>query len=190
MRLLDPAYEAHLRSGATTLATCWRLVRRDGVVLGFTDHDRQLSFAGTDYLPAGGFEAGEDSRKLGPQVDTTEVVGILVSEAITEEDILLGRYDGATVETYRVDWRDLRHAETLLAAASTRLRPTAGELLPGQVVLFRLNGLPLPKHCGILVAPDRFIHAQERLGVIEASLGEGWRRRLAGRFEFPSIEDC
>ena len=107
MRLLDPAYEAHLRSGATTLATCWRLVRRDGVVLGFTDHDRQLSFAGTDYLPAGGFEAGEDSRKLGPQVDTTEVVGILVSEAITEEDILLGRYDGATVETYRVDWRDV-----------------------------------------------------------------------------------
>ena len=94
------------------------------------------------------------------------------------------------VPPYRADWRDLRHAETLLAAASTRLRPTAGELLPGQVVLFRLNGLPLPKHCGILVAPDRFIHAQERLGVIEASLGEGWRRRLAGRFEFPSIEDC
>ena len=94
------------------------------------------------------------------------------------------------VPPYRADWRDLRHAETLLAAASTRLRPTAGELLPGQVVLFRLNGLPLPKHCGSLVAPDRFIHAQERLGVIEASLGEGWRRRLAGRFEFPSIEDC
>jgi NlpC/P60 family putative phage cell wall peptidase len=89
---------------------------------------------------------------------------------------------------YRADWRDQRHAETLLAAAHRLLRVAALQLAPGQVVLFRLNGLPSPKHCGILVAPDRFIHAQERLGVIEGNLTEGWRRRIAGRFDFPPIE--
>lgn len=106
MRSLDPAYAAHIASGATTLCTCWRLTRRDGVVLGFTDHDRPLSFLGTDFLPAGGLEGGTATHKLGPQVDTTEVVGVLTSDAIAEDDILVGRYDGAIVETWRVNWRD------------------------------------------------------------------------------------
>lgn len=111
MRMLDPAFAAHVGSGATTLATCWRVARNDGVVLGFTDHDAVLSFAGTDYLPAHGLDGGEAVQKLGPQTDTTEVVGVLHSAAISEEDILLGRYDGADVETWRVNWRDtsVRH---------------------------------------------------------------------------------
>ena len=89
---------------------------------------------------------------------------------------------------YRADWRDLSHAEILLAAANRLLRPVEQPLAPGQVVLFRLNGLPIPKHCGIMIAPDRFIHAQERLGVIEANLTDGWRRRLDRLFAFPPIE--
>ena len=28
----------HLAGQVTTLATCWKITRRDGVVLGFTDH--------------------------------------------------------------------------------------------------------------------------------------------------------
>jgi len=107
MRVLDAAFAAHIESGATTLATCWRLTRADGVVLGFTDHDRKLSFDGTDFLPVGGLDGGEESAKLGAQVDTSEVVGILRSDAIIEDDILLGRYDGALVETFRVNWCDV-----------------------------------------------------------------------------------
>src|SRR5579863_9676848 len=101
MRTLDPAFAAHIGSGATTLATCWRLSRSDGLVLGFTDHFRKLTFDGTDFLPTSGLDGGEQTQKLGAQVDTTEVVGILSSDAISEDDILLGRYDGALVETFR-----------------------------------------------------------------------------------------
>jgi NlpC/P60 family putative phage cell wall peptidase len=86
---------------------------------------------------------------------------------------------------YRADWRDLRHAAALAEAARRLLEPAAPPLAAGQVVLFRLNGLPYPKHCGVLVGESRFIHAQERLGVVEANLTEGWRRRIAGIFEFP-----
>jgi uncharacterized phage protein (TIGR02218 family) len=106
MRTLDPAFAAHIASGATTLATCWRLTRVDGLVLGFTDHDLPLSFDGTIFAPTGGFDGSSATQKLGPQVDTDEVVGILTSATITEDDILLGRYDGALVETFRVNWRD------------------------------------------------------------------------------------
>jgi uncharacterized phage protein (TIGR02218 family) len=107
MRTLDPAFKAHIESGATTLATSWRIARGDGVVLGFTDHDLPLSFGGVDYLPAHGLDGGEAAAKLGPQVDTSEVVGVLHSAAIAEDDILLGRYDGALVETWRVNFRDV-----------------------------------------------------------------------------------
>lgn len=117
MRTLDPAFAAHLATGATTLATCWRLTRSDGLVLGFTDHDQPLSFDGTEFVPTAGLDGGEDSRKLGAQIDTTEVVGVLRSDAITEDDILLGRYDGALVETFRVNWRDVSVSD--LARRST-----------------------------------------------------------------------
>jgi len=57
----------------------------------------------------------------------------------------------------------------------------------GQVLLFRLGRSPAPRHCGIAIAADRFIHAQEGLGVIEANLTEGWAKRVAGRYDFPGV---
>lgn len=88
---------------------------------------------------------------------------------------------------YRADWRDVRHAGELLAAAERLLLPAQGDLQAGQVLPFRLGRTLVPKHCGILVGADRFIHAQEGLGVVEANLTEGWRRRIAGRYEFPEL---
>jgi NlpC/P60 family putative phage cell wall peptidase len=90
-----------------------------------------------------------------------------------------------TVPPYRADWRDTAHALTLLDAAETLLLRTSGPPEPGQVLLFQLRRALAPKHCGIMVAPDRFVHAQEQLGVVEANLTDGWRRRVAGLFEFP-----
>jgi hypothetical protein len=36
------------------------------------------------------------------------------------------------------------------------------------------------------VTDGRFVHAQERLGVVEGNLSDGWRRRVAGVFGFPT----
>ncbi|HEV7344787.1 MAG TPA: DUF2163 domain-containing protein [Devosia sp.] len=107
MRVLDIGLAAHVAQGETTLATCWKLLRSDGVVLGFTDHDRVLRFGGTDFAPASGLDGGEVPARLGAQVETSEVLGVLTAEAITEEDILLGRYEGAVVETWQVNWSDV-----------------------------------------------------------------------------------
>lgn len=86
---------------------------------------------------------------------------------------------------YRADIRDPAHAGALRQAAERYLRPDDGPLEGGQVLLFRLGGMAEAKHCGILVSQDRFIHAQERLGVVEANLTEAWARRVSGRFRFP-----
>lgn len=84
---------------------------------------------------------------------------------------------------YRADWRDGSHARELLGLAERWLRP--GEFGPGAVLLFRMGASALPRHCGIMVSATRFVHAQERLGVVEANLTEGWSRRVAAVFEFP-----
>ncbi|WP_404405386.1 DUF2163 domain-containing protein [Pelagibacterium halotolerans] len=107
MRDFSTGFAAHVGSGATTLCWCWKLVRADGVTLGFTDHDVALSFDGVTYTPAHGLDGGETVARTGAQTQTAEVLGVLHADAITEADIAMGRYDGARVESWRVNWRDV-----------------------------------------------------------------------------------
>lgn len=86
---------------------------------------------------------------------------------------------------YSSSWRDKTHAARLHALAETHLvRLEETNLKSGQVVLLQMhNGLPA-KHCAILSASDRFIHAQERIGVVEVPISNWWRRRIVAQFEF------
>ncbi|MFV0410325.1 MAG: hypothetical protein ACK5LJ_11715 [Paracoccus sp. (in: a-proteobacteria)] len=56
---------------------------------------------------------------------------------------------------------------------------------PGALVLFRMTPRAIAKHVGILTGRDTFLHAYERLGVIEEPLTPSWRRRIAFAFLFP-----
>lgn len=107
MRTLPNALAAGLASGVTTLARCWRLARRDGLVRGFTDHDGDLAFGGTVYAAAAGLEAGDSETQLGFAVGGGEVSGALVAAGLAEEDLAAGRWDGAAVEVWLVDWQDV-----------------------------------------------------------------------------------
>lgn len=104
MKSLAPGLQAHLDSGVTTLSWCWRLTRRDGVRIGFTDHDRDLSFDGTTYEAAAGFTATEMKHSIGLGVDNLEVESALTSDRLSEDDLAAGLYDDARVEIFRVNW--------------------------------------------------------------------------------------
>ena len=104
MRDLSPDLTVHLASGATTLCHFWSLTRSDGTVLGFTDHDRDLVVGGVAYAARSGLEAAEASAELGFAVGGGEVAGALRSSGIVEADVAGGLYDGASVETWLVDW--------------------------------------------------------------------------------------
>jgi len=84
---------------------------------------------------------------------------------------------------YRADWRDGTHSAELRALAEQCLRP--GAMGPGAVLLFRIGASMAPRHCGIFVGDGRFVHAQERLGVVEGNLTDGWARRVVSTFAFP-----
>jgi uncharacterized phage protein (TIGR02218 family) len=104
MKSLSASLQAHLDSGTTTLAWCWRIERADGVVFGFTDHDRALEFGGVSYEPESGFAASEIRSGVDLAVDAQDAEGVLTSDTITETDILDGRWDNAAVEVWRVNW--------------------------------------------------------------------------------------
>jgi uncharacterized phage protein (TIGR02218 family) len=104
MRTIPAALKAHLDTEATTTCHCWRVRRRDGVVIGFTDHDRDLFVDGTTFLAASGFAASETEQAAGLGAQADEVAGGFSSAAIDEKDLAAGRYDGARVELLLVNW--------------------------------------------------------------------------------------
>jgi hypothetical protein len=55
MKTVLPELAQHLAGEVTTLATCWQITRRDGTVLGFTDHVRDLEVDGVTYKAASGY---------------------------------------------------------------------------------------------------------------------------------------
>ena len=112
---------AHLRSGATTVARVWALERADGVVMGFTDHDRDLAFDGVTFRADSGLSARALAQSTGLAVDNTEAAGALSAAALREEDILAGRYDGAALRIWEVNWADVAQRRMIF-------RGTLGEI--------------------------------------------------------------
>jgi uncharacterized phage protein (TIGR02218 family) len=107
MKSVHVALAEHIASGTTTLAWCWRITRADGQVLGFTDHDRALTFDGTTFESESGLIPSELRHGSDLSVDAQDAEGVLSSDRITEADILDGRWDNATVEVFRVNWQDV-----------------------------------------------------------------------------------
>ena len=121
MRALPAGLAAAIDSGAATLATAWILTRVDGAKLGFIDHDRDLLVEGVTCAAATGWTAGAADTELGLKAGTATGAGALESTAITEADIAAGRYDGAGVEAWRLDWTAPTNAVLLWRGTIARL---------------------------------------------------------------------
>ncbi|WP_374393546.1 DUF2163 domain-containing protein [Tabrizicola sp.] len=98
------ALYSHLASGSTTVCRAWTVRRRDGLVLGFTDHDRDLLVDGVSCRADTGMTARALQQTTGLSVDNSEAFGALSAAAITEADLTAGRFDGAEVQAYLVNW--------------------------------------------------------------------------------------
>ncbi len=107
MKTFPAGLQDHLDTGATTLCHCWQITRGDGVILGFTDHDRDLSFNSISFEAAAGFTATSVESSLGLNVDNLEVVGALSSERLNDDDLARGTYDNAAITIWRVNWQDV-----------------------------------------------------------------------------------
>jgi len=98
----------HLAGELTTLATCWKITRRDGQVLGFTTHVQDLTVSGVTYLSAiGSYTATAIRTSSDMAVDNLDVDAIFDSSSLSEVDLRAGKYDFAQVEIFQVNYADL-----------------------------------------------------------------------------------
>lgn len=147
--------EAHLAGGATHIAHAWAITRTDGVVLGFTDHDRHLAFENIQFRADSGLSALALQQGTGLSVDNSEAIGVLTDAAIREADIDAGRYDGAEVRCWLVNWGDVAQRQMLFRGTIGEIRRGGGaftaELRGLAEVLNRPMGRVYQKPCGAVL---------------------------------------
>ena len=91
-----------------------------------------------------------------------------------------------TIPPYSRDWGETGPCEVLAdGARRMMIEVSPAEAGPGALVFFRMNTRAIAKHVGIMTGAETFLHAYERLGVIEEPLTPSWRRRIAFAFLFP-----
>lgn len=169
MRTIPSGLQAHLDGEVTTLCHAWRVTRRDGTVMGFTDHDRNLSFGGVDYFAASGFEASEAEDSGGLSAEGGDISGGFSTEAIRSEDLSAGRYDGAKVEVYTLNWQDPSHRLLLRTAELGEVRREGGlfraelrrlthalDQVHGRVYGHRCDAVLGDGQCGVNIADPAF----------------------------------
>ena len=152
MKAASPALATHLAGPVTTLATCWRITRVDGVVFRFTDHDRDLEVDGEVYEASAAYSRTAIANDAGMGVDNLDVEGVFDSAAVTEEELRAGLFDRAEVRVFLVNWADP-------AMGNLRLRRGwFGEVVLTEQGVFRteLRGLTqaLQQRIGELYSPE------------------------------------
>ncbi|MGV9006605.1 MAG: baseplate hub protein [Brevundimonas sp.] len=159
MRDIPEDMITRIESGAATLCHVWRLTRADGAVMGFTDHDRDLTVAGLVCRAASGWTAGVGESAVGPAAGSLVAGGGLDDAAITESDIAAGLYDGARVDLWRVDWSQPTLAMRLWTTTLARLRREGGAFIAEMdgplAALERVVGRTYGRDCDAVLGDGR-----------------------------------
>jgi uncharacterized phage protein (TIGR02218 family) len=117
-RTISVALKAHLQGEVQTLAFCAKLTRRDGSVQGFTSADMTLEVDGVFYEECDTVMASGIRSSEGTGVDNLDIFGLIDAESITDVNIRAGRYDGAEVEIFVVNYEDLTQGQLILVSGT------------------------------------------------------------------------
>lgn len=92
-----------------SVATFWRIYRRDGAALAFTSHDRDLMFGGLFHRAAPGMVSAAIRLTSELSNDSAEVQGALHHDSIRADELAAGLFDDAAIEIGAVDWETHDH---------------------------------------------------------------------------------
>ena len=136
MKSATSGMNTHINSETTSLATCWKVTRKDGEVFGFTDFDRDLTVDSIIYQAATGYTRSAIHTIANLAVDNLDIESAIDSEILKANDLRAGVWDGATVEIFLVNWSALNQGKVILK------RGTVGEIVLKDTVFHaELRGL-------------------------------------------------
>ncbi len=114
MKTISTQLAASLGNPELTLATCWKATRTDGVVMGFTDHDSDLTINGLTYEASSGYTRSALQVTSTLAVDNLTLDAALDSSRITDADLRAGLWDDAEILIFLVDWTNPSAGSILL----------------------------------------------------------------------------
>jgi len=114
MQTISVGLQASYDAEAGTFAKCLKITRADGEVFGFTTLDRDLVVSGVTYQTARGVSSTNLATGNSMNVDSSEMRGMITSDAITEDDLRAGLWDYAAFRLFEVDYADLSKGERKL----------------------------------------------------------------------------
>jgi len=117
MKACSSGLNTHIQRGQTTLATLFKVTRRDGTVLGFTDHDVNIVLSGVTYLSTSSYNRFNLNEGNDASAKTTELVGAIDS-VITRADLTARLYDYAQIQLLMCNWKSLSDGAIILATGS------------------------------------------------------------------------
>lgn len=149
----------HLATGTTTTCRAWLVVRKDGVSYGFTDHDCDLAFEGVVFRASSGMTARALQQATGLSVDNSEAMGALSDASVSEADLAAGRFDGAEVRCWHVNWQDVEERTEIFRGSFGEITRSGGafraELRGLTEVLNRMQGLVFHPGCSAVLGDDK-----------------------------------
>lgn len=159
MRSIPEEMADRIESGAATLCHVWLLRRNDGLRMGFTDHDRDLTMDGLTCRAGSGWTAGAAEAGTGLAAGLAAASGGLDDESLNEVDIQGGLYDQARVELWRVDWTQPGLRVRLWTARIARLKRDGAafeaELEGPMAALDRVVGRAYGRTCDAILGDTR-----------------------------------
>ena len=105
--ILDSGFslEVELLSGEVNpIARCVLIERVDGKQIGFTDHDRDIRIGGVTYKSQQAINPTNIENKADLSVNNSELASVLATDAISESDVIAGKYRDAEVTIFIVDF--------------------------------------------------------------------------------------
>lgn len=132
-RTLAAGIAGHIAGTAHTRATMLLFTLRDGEKIGITNHDKPLAYDyGTGevtYQARTGIVPSDFSMSCGLDANNYEVRGPL-SDLVTKEAVLGGRFNRARANLFQVNWKNLSHGAIKFPAGNiSEARVDGGEFI-------------------------------------------------------------
>ncbi len=89
-----------------TWSRCARVVRTDGTIIAFTEHDKDITYDSVTYKSSISYTPTAKDSTSTLSVNNSEMQGYFALTGITKDDVVAGLYDGAEVFELLVDFSD------------------------------------------------------------------------------------
>lgn len=110
MRSASPELEADIQDGCTSLARLWKITRTDATVLYLTESDKPITFESHEYRADIGFTPSSVLTTADyANAQSVTVLVAMTDDAISEDDLRMKRYEGATGELSIINYLDTDH---------------------------------------------------------------------------------